>query len=591
MTRLLLSSALALTFSVGLVACYKDKAADEATAVSEVSMPLPADQIMVAAADHRAVKAGLDVLAEGGTAVDAAIAVQSVLGLVEPQSSGIAGGAFMIFYNAEDKSVTFYDGRETAPMAADKMLFTDESGTRLPYGQGIVSGKSTGVPGAVAMLHLAHSDHGQLPWSRGFDRAIELAEDGWELSPRLNSSLARAAGWGFLNQDEFARGYFFQEDGKTPKAAGTLMLNPEYGQTLRAIAADYRALYEGDIPAQIIAATQKEPRPGVLTMEDFASYAPDKEEALCTEYKAYKICGALPPSSGGVATQYIMSLLEPMPLADEAQTAQGWHYFIEASRLGYADRDFYVADDNFVDVPIAGMLDKDYLSTRRDMISADSAMEKAVHGTPPGAPSWATDATPDSPGTTHFSIRDGYGNVVSMTTTVEAGFGSQRMAAGMILNNQLTDFSFVAVDADGRPVANRVEAGKRPRSSMSPTIVLRGDDDFYFATGSPGGNSIIAYTAKTMVGMLEWGLTPQEAAALPNVIARGDTVRIEEPLMDAAVIADLRERGHDIQLSDGEASGIHIVMVSDDGSVLGGADPRREGIAMSLADYQAEKAN
>lgn len=576
---------LAALCAFGLSMCAPESGGAAKAPITENIAP---DRVMVAAADPRAAAAGLRVLSEGGTAVDAAIAVQSVLGLVEPQSSGIAGGAFMIFYNAADQSVTMYDGRETAPMAVDDTLFLDADGKRLPYGQGIASGRSTGVPGAVAMLHLAHNDHGRLPWARGFDEAITLADKGFIVSPRMASSLQRSTRFGLLNDQKTARDYFYPEDGETPLPAGFIRDNAPYAATLRAIAKDYRALYNGEIPRAIIAAVQEEPRPGLLSEADFAAYKPVKRAALCSDYRAYRICGAQPPSSGGVATQAIMGMLENFDMSSSVDTPQGWHHFIEASRLAYADRDQYVADDRFVNVPIGGMLDKDYLAARSGLIKSDSVMAKAVAGAPKGADNAGQDATPDSPGTSHFSILDRYGNVVSMTTTVEAGFGSQRMAAGMMLNNQLTDFSFVAIDAQGRKVANRVQPGKRPRSSMSPTIVLDGDGEFYIATGSPGGNSIIAYTAKTMLAMLDWGMTPQQAANLPNVIARGNSVRIEENRMDAETLSALEAMGHEVKRSQGEASGIHIIRKNADGSLEGGADPRREGVAWTINDLPVE---
>ncbi len=575
---------LAAISAFGLTTC---SGAKDATAKAPIVTNIAPDRVMVAAADPRAVAAGLRVLSEGGTAIDAAIAVQSVLGLVEPQSSGIAGGAFMIFYDASDKSVTMYDGRETAPMAVDETLFLDAEGKRIRYANGIASGKSTGVPGAVAMLHMAHKDHGRLPWARGFDDAIDLADKGFVVSPRMASSLQRSTRFGLLNDQETSRNYFYPEDGETPLAAGFVRDNAPYAATLRAIAADYRALYEGDIPRAIIAAVQEEPRPGLLSEADFAAYKPARRAALCSDYRAYRICGAQPPSSGGVATQAIMGMLESFDMSASVDTPQGWHRFIEASRLGYADRDQYVADDRFVNVPINGMLDKGYLAERSRLIQSDLVLAKVTAGVPEGAGQAGKDATPDSPGTSHFSILDSYGNVVSMTTTVEAGFGSQRMAAGMMLNNQLTDFSFVSIDSEGRKVANRVQPGKRPRSSMSPTIVLDGDGEFYIATGSPGGNSIIAYTAKTMVAMLDWDMTPQQAADLPNVIARGNTVRIEENRMDAATLTALEAMGHEVKRSQGEASGIHIIRKNADGTLEGGADPRREGVAWTLSDVPA----
>lgn len=584
--RILTTAALSAAL-FAFTAC-KDKAAVITDTPMTKSQSFNPDQIMVAAADPRAVTAGLKALERGGTAIDAAIAVQSVLGLVEPQSSGIAGGAFLIFYDKSDGSVTMYDGRETAPMAATESLFMGEDGKRLPYVQGIASGKSTGVPGAVAMLHMAHSEHGALGWGEGFTAAIDLAEDGFEVTPRFHQSLQRAARFGLLNQQQAARDYFFQADGKTPIAVGYKRVNKPYAQTLRAIAADYRALYEGDIPKAIIAATQQEPRPGVLALSDFESYAPKKREALCSSYRVYKVCGPQPPSSGGVATQAILRILENFDMAQYGpDSVTGWHLFAEASRLAYADRDLFVGDDDFVDVPIGPMLDAAYLKSRAGLISEGSAMDTVRAGDPIGFKPGADD-TPDSPGTSHMSILDGYGNALAMTTTVEAGFGSQRMAAGMILNNQLTDFSFSARDANGNLLANSVAPGKRPRSSMSPTLVFDRHGEFKMATGSPGGNSIIAYTAKTLVGVLDWGMSPQEAANISNLIARGNRLKIERDFIDPSVIEGLQALGHDVTVSDGEASGIHIILRMEDGQIIGGADPRREGVAWTLEDLKAQ---
>ena len=585
MRRILTTAALSAAL-FALAGC-SDKTDVSANAPKTSAPSFNPDQIMVAAADPRAVTAGLKALERGGTAIDAAIAVQSVLGLVEPQSSGIAGGAFLIFYDKSDGSVTMYDGRETAPMAATESLFMGEDGKRLPYVQGIASGKSTGVPGAVAMLHMAHSEHGMLGWDEGFTDAIALADNGFEVTPRFHQSLQFAARFGLLNQQKAAREYFFQDDGETPIEVGYNRVNKPYANTLRAIAADYRALYEGDIPKAIIAATRQEPRPGALELSDFENYAPKKREALCSSYRAYKVCGPQPPSSGGVATQAILRILENYDMSQYGpDSVTGWHLFAEASRLAYADRDLYVGDDDFVDVPIGPMLDTQYLKSRAELISTDAAMQTVSAGDPanfkPGA-----DDTPDSPGTSHMSILDGYGNALAMTTTVEARFGSQRMAAGMILNNQLTDFSFSARDADGNLLANSVAPGKRPRSSMSPTLVFDSQGEFKMATGSPGGNSIIAYTAKTLVGVLDWGMSPQEAASVSNVIARGNRVKIERDFIDPSVIEGLQSLGHDVVVSDGEASGIHIILRLEDGQIIGGADPRREGVAWTVEDLKA----
>ncbi|MEE9347401.1 MAG: gamma-glutamyltransferase [Robiginitomaculum sp.] len=545
------------------------------------------NRAMIAAADPRAVKAGLEVINEGGSAIDAAIAVQAVLGLVEPQSSGIAGGAFLMYYDASDKSVTMYDGRETASAAVTPKLFYGDDDKPLPYFHGIVSGRSTGVPGAVAMLALAHEDHGNLPWARGFDSATTLADKGFVVSPRLSQSIAKFAQYGGLNLQQASREYFFQADGKTALEAGFVRTNAPYAKTLRAIADDYKNLYRGEIANAIIEAVQQEPRPGALTLEDFARHTATKRAALCSAYRAYQICGSQPPSSGGVAVASIMGALENFDMKSHGpDTTMGWHYFIESSRMAYADRDLYVADDAFVDVPIAQMLAKDYLKTRAALISDDKAIPTVKAGVFEGYPR-ARDRTPDSPGTSHMSIVDRAGNVVSMTTTVEGGFGSQRMAAGMYLNNQLTDFSFEPVDASGNPIANAAAPGKRPRSSMAPTIVLGKDGKFVLATGSPGGSSIIAYTAKTLVGMLDWGLSPQAAANLPNVIARNGSVRMEEAGITPAIIFELKAMGHNLKLSQGEISGIHIIRALPDGRYIGAADPRREGVALGLESLEA----
>ena len=547
-------------------------------------------EAMIAAAEPRAVEAGLDILAKGGSAIDAAIAVQTVLGLVEPESSGIGGGAFLIYYDAADGSVSMYDGRETAPSGAGPDLFLDENGARLSFVNGMASGRSTGVPGVIAMLHMAHSEHGKLAWREGFSAAIAMARDGFRVSEKLSSSLRRAARFGRLARQEAARDYFFIDPaGKTPLQIGYNRVNTAYADSLSAIAKDWRAMYEGDIPKAIIAAVQEEPLPGSLSEADFANYQPRKREALCSPYRSYKICGPQPPSSGGVAVQAIMRQLETFDMSSYGpDDAQGWHYFIESSRLAYADRDQYVADDSFVDVPITQMLDRDYLDSRAALIMEGHAMPVASAGDPAGF-ARGQDATADSPGTSHFTIVDGQGNALSMTTTVESGFGSQRMAAGFILNNQLTDFSFLAVDEAGLPIANAPAPGKRPRSSMAPTLIFDSGGEFILSTGSPGGNSIIAYTAKTVMAMLDWGLTPQEAAELPNVIARGDSVKVEHKLMADGVVSALETMGHELQLSDGESSGIHIIKKDASGSgYIGGADPRRAGIALSLSDFKNE---
>lgn len=571
LNRFLLTAALPFA----LIACSGDDSAQQRT-----SGPVTGgEEAMVSAAHPLAVEAGLDVLRQGGDAVDAAIAVQMVLGLVEPQSSGIAGGAFMVRYDAQSGTVTVYDGRETAPAAVTEDYWLDENGEPLAYLDAWQSGQSTGAPGAVAMLAMAHEEHGRLDWSAGFEAGIELAEEGFPLSGRTSSMAARVAQISQLSRQEPARSYFYDEEGNA-HPEGFIRTNPGYAETLRAVAADWRNFYTGEIAQDIIATASRDPRGGLLTLEDLAGYEPVRREAICVPYRVYRVCSAPPPSSGAVAVGAILTLLEGYEMsAFGPDTVEGWHLFIEASRLAYADRDQYVGDPAFADVPVQGLLDHAYLTERRRLISVDRAIPAVRHGTPPGAPEVIADTTPDSPGTTHYSIRDTFGNVVSMTTTVESIFGNNRMTqGGFLLNNQLTDFAFVPRDADGRTHPNAPASGKRPRSSMSPTIVLDAEGDFLIATGSPGGNSIIAYTAKTLVAMLDWGMTPQEAAALPNVVARGDVVSIESGF-DAELLEGLRALGHQIRGEQGENSGIHIIRLNADGMLEGGADPRRDGVA------------
>ncbi len=533
---------------------------------------------MVAAANPHAVEAGLEILREGGSAVDAAIAVQTVLGLVEPQSSGIAGGAFMIVYDNQTGDVWFYNGRETAPAGVTPEMFLDETGNPIRYFEGITSGRATGVPGVMIMLDLAHKDYGKINWAKSFEPAINLAENGFEVSPRLAGLIKRAAGFGFGRQ-ETVKNYFFDQDGN-PHEIGFLRDNPAYAETLKSLQKNPRALLEPPIANQIIAVTQEEPLPGTMTLADMAAYHAQKEKALCGTYRDYTLCGAQPPSSGGIAVLSILGQLESFDMAELGNSLSGWHAFAEASFQAYADRDQYVADDDFVTVPTHEMLDKDYMKSRAANISMDSIISDVQAGNPV-AFTRGKDATPDSPGTSHFTIIDKTGLTVSMTTTVESVFGSQRMVGGFMLNNQLTDFSFKTHDDSGNPIANAPAPGKRPRSSMAPMIAFGPDGRLAFTTGSPGGSSIIAYTAKTIIGMVDWGLSPQEAIELPNVIARNGSIRLEENKLDADIITGLETLGHKVVRSKGEISGLHIIKRNPDGSYTGGADPRREGIAKS----------
>ena len=586
---------LLLTTALLLTACKGIETPPDTKAYNISSTPAP-KTAMVAAANPLATEAGLKILREGGTAVDAAIAVQATLGLVEPQSSGLGGGAFLVIYDPKTAKVWAYDGREEAPTGATADMFLDaKTGKPRRYFDRSGSGQATGTPSAIVMLHKAHQDYGRLEWGSQLESSIKLAEDGFEVSPRMASMVSRMSRF-ILKNDPDSEAYFFTEDGE-PIPEGFLRDNPAYADTLRAIAKNPRALLEGEIAEDIIAKIQSEPFPGSMTLADMAKYQPRKAEALCTSYRAHTVCGAQPPASGGIAVQSILGTLENFDMTAAGNTLEGWHLFSEASFLGYADRDKFVADPNFVNVPAAEMLDKDYLKSRAALISKDKAIGNVKAGDPV-AFARGEDATPDNPGTSHFTIVDKDGLTVSMTTTIEGPFGSQRMVRGFLLNNQLTDFSSYEKDDEGVLIANRVEPGKRPRSSMSPHIVFAPNGEFLFTTGSPGGNSIIAYTAKTIVGVIDWGLSPQDAIELPNVIARRGSLRMEaqnlrnaetdeldrgagakEFGMSEEIVSGLEAMGHKVRRSRGEISGLHIIYRQDDGTLIGGADPRREGTA------------
>ncbi len=529
-------------------------------ACQSTSQPAPAGG-MVVAANPMAVEAGLKVLRAGGSAVDAAVAVQATLGLVEPQSSGLAGGAFMTFYDARTKQVTAYDGRETAPASATPTYFYDNGA---PLAQrAIRTGKSTGAPGVVAMLAMAQADHGKLKWADLFGEAEHLARDGFAVPGRMADAVTRAG----PEIQAYAGG----------RKQGDILKNPAYADTVHLIATQGpRAFYTGPIAAAIAAKVAEAPNPGGLTAADIAAYKPNKTEATCRPYRVYIVC-APPAPSGGPGIMMALGLYENLPI-DKSGPAdpQGWYLFAEGQRVMYADRDQYVADPAFVRVPMQGLLDPAYLRQRAALIGDRSKAYQA--GSPPGALAMGPDATQEIPSTSHFVVVDGAGNVVSMTTSVEAPFGSNRMAAGMVLNNQLTDFSQLPTDAAGKPVANAVAAGKRPRSSMAPVIVLDRNRNFVMAIGSPGGNSIPAYNLKVLIAVLDWKLPLQDAVNLPNVIARGPTSQAETDRFAPGVVDGLAARGVTFRGAGGEGSGLHGVM-NVGGHLVGAADPRREGVA------------
>jgi gamma-glutamyltranspeptidase / glutathione hydrolase len=535
-----------------------------ATAACSAQEPEPGPA-MVAAANPHAVEAGLEALRDGGSAIDAAIAIQTTLSLVEPQSSGIGGGAFMVYYDAATGETTVYDGREMAPAATTTEHWMDENGEPLGFMTAWTSGRAVGVPGVIAMLATAHEDHGALDWAENFTFAEALADNGFEISPRLYSLILRTAQIRDVSTTPDMQDYFFDADGAA-WPVGHVLANPDYADSLRLIADDWRNFYEGPLAEEIVAAVAAGPVPGQMTLEDMAHYRAEVRAPVCRDYRNYNICSAPPPASGGVIVNEIMGMLEPFDMAETGpETAEGWRRFIEASRLAYSDRDAFIADTAFVDVPVEALLSHDYINTRSALIDRDTAIPSIPAG------------EPDLPGTSHFVVVDSAGNVVSMTTTVEFLFGSNRMAGGFFLNNQLTDFNFNPLNADGSPAANAPAGGKRPRSSMSPTIVFNADGEFELATGSPGGASIIAYVSKTLVGMLDWGLTPEEAINLPNVVGRGDVIRIEDSF-PAELAEELRAIGFTLDANRTENSGLHIIRRLEDGSLTGGADPRREGV-------------
>ncbi|MEL6298704.1 MAG: gamma-glutamyltransferase family protein [Pseudomonadota bacterium] len=556
-----------------------------------------ANDFMVAAANPLAVDAGIEILRRGGSATDAAIAVQLVLNLVEPQSSGIGGGAFLLHWNAGAQSLTTYDGRETAPAAATPDRFLKD-GNRMAFRTAVHSGLSIGTPGLVRMLADVHAKHGKLAWAELFAPAIKLAVDGFPVSPRLNGLLTRYGASAF---DEAARAYFFEASGG-PIPVGFKRQNLAFAATLRAIAErGPAAFYEGDIARAIVSAVRNAPNAaGDLTLEDLAGYRAVQRAPVCSAYRGYRICGMGPPSSGALTVAQTLKLIEPMPIVREPAARMAprvLHALAEAQKRAYADRGRYMADPDFVRVP-PGLLDTGYLDGRRKEIDMRRAARGRVSpGVPPDtrADAFGIDATRESVGTSHISIVDRDGNAVSMTTTIESAFGARVWAAGFLLNNELTDFSFRPVDDAGRPIANAVAPNKRPRSSMAPTLVFDPEGRLFAALGSPGGSRIILYVTKALVGLIDWQLDPQTVAEMANFGSRGGPFELEvtsgqtmslsrlqsllSPTGKPAIWHAIRMRGYGHTIRpDAMTSGLHII-VQRDGRLYGGADPRREGVA------------
>lgn len=532
---------------------------------------------MVVAANPIVAKVGADMLAAGGSAVDAAIAAQLTSGLVEPQSSGLGGGGFFLHWRASDRKLTSLDARETAPMAATPELFLAPDGKPLAFFDAVVGGRSVGTPAIPALLWEVHQRWGKLPWAALFAPAIKLAEEGFAISPRLAGLIA---GDKYLARDPAALSYFYLPDG-APKPVGTILKNPDYAATLRTLAeAGPTAFYRGPIAEAIVASVQAEPNPGKLALSDLAAYQVKERAPVCGPYRGHRICSMGPPSSGGVTLLQLLAMLEPHDLRSlGTQSPVALHLMMQASALAFADRDSYLADPDFVPSPVRGLLDPGYLLERGREITPDARFAPAKPGVPPERAGQApppAGVTLEIPATTHMSIIDRDGNAVSFTTTIEDAFGARRMVRGFLLNNQLTDFSF-RPDADGKPVANRVQPGKRPRSSMAPMMAFDPTGKLAFVAGSPGGSRIIGYVARTVVGLLDFDLDAQAAVDQPNVTNRNGGTDLEGGTSAAQWRGPLEALGHKVTITD-LTSGLHVIRVRPDG-LEGGADPRREGVA------------
>jgi gamma-glutamyltranspeptidase/glutathione hydrolase len=566
----------------------------ERQSVFEAKPLARASRQIVATANPLAASAGLEVLREGGSAADAAIAVQLVLGLVEPQSSGLGGGAFLLHWDATTRSLVTYDGREVAPAAARPDRFL-EKGRPIPFAVAVRSPLSIGVPGTVRLLEHIHQRHGRLPWRRLVGSAVAHAEAGFPVSRRLSLLLGFAGPDRF---DETARRLFFDARGRH-WPPGYRLANPAYAATLRRLAlGGSTAFYEGDIAHQIVQAAAVAPAAkGAITLADLAAYQVIEREPVCSLYRGHRVCSMGPPSSGGHALAQALALLAPIPMGSgpaAAMAAAPLHHMAEATRLAFADRNWYLADPAFVSVP-GGLLDRGYLAERRRLLSPFYPLAQAYPGTPPGITRQSTgrDATREAEGTSHISIIDAAGNAVAMTTTIEAGFGSGRMAAGFLLNNELTDFSFRPASREGRPIANRVEGGKRPRSSMSPTIVLGPDGQPVIVAGSAGGGRIIPYVLQTLVAVIDWKLDAAAALALPNMTSLGGQLELEAPAVGGLAglgapagafgvvgrALRLKPLGHGLAFET-MTSGTQLIVRRPDGTLEGAADPRREGVAV-----------
>jgi len=561
-------------FSAGQVA---DSVAPELTTAVTQKESVIAKDYMVAAANPLAVKAGYEVLKNGGNAADALVAVQTVLGLVEPQSSGLGGGGFLVYYDAKNKKITTFDARETAPFATTPELFQDENGKPLKFYDAVVGGRSVGTPGTVKLLSTMHEKYGSKPWADLFKPAEKLATDGFVVSERLASAIANDKER--LSRYPDTKAYFFSDNGE-PLAEGSVLKNSLYAQTLETLAEKGEsAFYTGKLGENIVNKVNGiKDNPGVLAMEDLAAYKIKERSAVCAPYHQYDVCGMGPPSSGALTIGQILGMAEHFDLKKMGpDSAEAWQIIGDASRLAFADRGRYMADSDFVPMP-EGLLDPEYLAERAKLIQPGKALTEVS----PGEPRWerkikqSDDQSIELPNTTHIVITDKAGNTISFTSTVENGFGSRVMSNGFILNNEMTDFSFASYK-DGYPIANRVEPGKRPRSSMSPSIVMK-DDQPYMAIGSPGGSRIIGYVASTLIAHLDWGMDIQKAISLSHLVNRFGTYDVEEGTDAIRFKAPLEAMGYKVNVRDLN-SGLQGIVFTD-GQLIGGADPRREGIAL-----------
>ena len=532
----------------------------------------------VSAADPRAAEAGREILRQGGSAADAALATMIALTVVEPQSSGIGGGSFLVYHDAGSGRALTYDGREKAPAAAGPTYFFGPDGKPMNFREAVPGGKSVGVPGNLRLAELAHRRHGRVAWAKLFGPAIRLARQGFTISPRMHEMLASGDDLAALSP--WGRAQFFGPDGK-PKPVGTLVRNPELARLLESVASRGAKHFYNGAPAQnLVRTVATAPRnPSAMTLADMAAYEAKERPVVCGEYRRHRICGMGPPSSGATTVFAILKQLERFDLsAMGPNSPDAWHLFGESMRLAYADRDAYLADPDFVRVPVEGLTDPSYLAARSALISPARAMTNVAAGTPPGAPRVTAALSGEVPSTSHMVAVDSAGNVASLTSTIEGVWGSGLTVDGYFLNNELTDFS-LAPQANGAPVANRVEGGKRPRSSMSPTIAYAPDGSVRIAVGAAGGPTIIAQVAKTLIGVIDWKLSAQQAIALPSMYLRGNNLLVEQGSYLAAMVPELRRRGANVTASDlgGKLNAVERV----GGRWAGAADPRSEGVALT----------